>query len=52
MRQIAVHLSIGYSGANHEDVLEVEDDATDEEIEQEVQAWASNYIEMWWEPVK
>ena len=50
--KINVGLSIGYSGADHTDELEVDDDATEEEIEQEVQSWANNYIEIWWDKKK
>jgi hypothetical protein len=48
MRRIYVSLSIGYPSAKHEDVLEVEDDATDESIDEEVRDWAHNYIEWYW----
>ena len=48
---IEVHLSIGYAGADHDDVLEVEvpDDATPEQIEAEkelaLKEWAFGYID-------
>lgn len=45
---VKVKLSIGYPSACHEDELEVPDDATDEDIEREVQEWAGNYIETSW----
>ena len=47
--RVNVHLSIGFAGAEHRDTLEFDDDATDENIEAEVQEWANNYIETWWE---
>lgn len=54
MRKITfeVHLSIGYSGAYHEDVLEIEvdDEASYEEVElskdEVTKDWAWNYIEL------
>jgi hypothetical protein len=46
--KISVHLSIGYPGACHDDELEFPDDATDDEIDAEVQEWAANYIEWTW----
>jgi hypothetical protein len=51
VQKINVTLTIGYPCAKHEDVLEVEDDATDEDINQEVADWANNYIEYYWEKV-
>lgn len=53
MRKIEIDLilSIGFHGAEHRDTLtfEVEDDATDKEIEEMAQEywldWSSNYID-------
>ena len=54
MPKLKVTLSIGYSGATHEDVLEIEDDEwvsceTDEEREKLIDDywgdWANNYID-------
>jgi hypothetical protein len=52
MREIKCNLSIGYPTAEHNDVIEVEDDATNEDIEREVEDWAHNYIEWSWEEAK
>ena len=49
MRKMKVFLSIGFPGARHEDVLEVEDDATEYDIMAEVREWASNYLDMGYE---
>lgn len=50
--KINVWLGIGFGeGASHEDVLELPDTATDEEIEEEVNEWAQNYIETGWRRV-
>lgn len=48
MKRIKVGLSIGLV-ADRQDVIEVDDDATEQDIEQEVKDWASNYIEFWHE---
>ena len=47
--KIKVGLSIGYCNADRDDEIEVEDGSSDEEIQEEVSYWASNYIETWWE---
>lgn len=52
MKEIVAHLSIGYVCADHEEVMEFDDAATDTEIDEAVQAWAANYIETWWEPAE
>lgn len=52
MRKIDVSLTIGFSGADRSDTLEVEDDATDEDIEEVVREWAFNFIEFYWKEVK
>lgn len=50
--KIKTHLSIGYANANREDELElqVDDDATPEEIEKDaeqlVNDWSTNYIDL------
>lgn len=48
MKTIHVYLTIGYPTATHEDEIEVQDDATEEEIEQITQEWAQNYVEYGW----
>ncbi len=52
MKTIHVHLSIGFPTASREDELEVEDDATEDEIEEVVREWANNYIEFGWSAEK
>lgn len=49
--QISVSLGIGYAGANHTDVLDIGDSATEDQINEEVQEWANNYIEISWKRV-
>lgn len=41
-------LSIGYSGANREDEFEIEEGATDEEIDELVAEATQGYIESSW----
>lgn len=48
MRRIKVNLSIGYCAANRTGVIEVEDDATEEEIWELTEEWAQQFIEMSW----
>jgi hypothetical protein len=48
VRRIKVSLSIGFANATHRDVIEVEDDATEEDIDETIQQWASNYISIGW----
>ena len=48
MRKIKVIIDTGFAGGIHEDELEVEDNATDEEIEEEVQDVVFNYISYRW----
>lgn len=53
--KVRAHLTIGYSGSNREEVIDVEiPDTLDEEnredwIEDEVQHWANNHISITWE---
>ena len=48
MRKIYASLGIGISNASQNDELEVDDDATDEEIDEAVRDWANNYIDYGW----
>ncbi len=48
MKTIHWYLNIGYAGAEHTGTIEVEDDATDEEIEEAVNDVANNYIDIGW----
>ena len=52
MRTIYMYLSIGFPTADHRDEMEVEDDTTDDEIDQMVQEWTANYIEFGWSDQK
>lgn len=48
MRRIKVSLSIGYLATTQKDVIEVEDAATEDEIDETVQDWVQNYISVSW----
>lgn len=49
MKKLKVGLSIGFVGADHHDEIEVEDDATPEDMQQALADWAGNYIDYWYE---
>ncbi len=50
MRKIKSFLGIGYHGATHEEIVEYEDDATDEQINEDFQEWKMGYMDdNWWE---
>lgn len=49
MKRIKFFLGIGFRNANQEEIMEFEDDATDEEIDETFEDWKSNYIDAsWW----
>ena len=52
MIKIKAHCGIGYVGATYEEELEFEDDVTEYEIEEEVDEWAQQFLETWWERKK
>lgn len=49
--KVKVRLSIGYVGAVRKAVLDVDDDLTDDELDEIVRDWAHNYIEWGFERV-
>lgn len=48
---LKVVLSIGFPTAVRKDTLELEDDATPEEMEEAVQQWANEYISISWDRI-
>ncbi len=48
MKTIEVTLSIGYPNAARRGLIEVEDDATEDEIQQTALDWANNYLDISW----
>ena len=50
MKRIHFHLGVGYVGAVHDEIVEFEDNATNEEIEEEFNEWVNVYEDAsWWE---
>ena len=50
MRKIHFCLNIGYSTAKHEEIVEYDDNATDDEINSDFSDWVNNYLDTeWWE---
>lgn len=50
MKKIKFYLGTGFAGASHEEIFEYPDEATDEEISGEFEAWKENYLDAsWWE---
>jgi hypothetical protein len=50
--KVKFHLTIGFAGADHEDEVELPDEFTDEQIEEELRDWAHNYIEYSFEKIQ
>ena len=44
MRKIKLWVETGYVGANYEEIIEVDDDATDEEIDEEARMFLFDNI--------
>lgn len=50
MRKIKFFLGIGYPGVVQEEIVEYEDNVTDEEINNDFQEWKIGYLDdNWWE---
>ena len=49
MKKIIAHCGIGYCGAEHEEEFEFDDNYTDEEIEEEIYDWATQFLDVWWD---
>ena len=44
------HLGTGFTGASYDEVVEFEDSATEEEINEAYEDWKNNYLDAsWWE---
>ncbi len=48
MKRVRYTLSIGFVGAEHRDVFDWPDEATDEEINEDYQQWCQNYMDGGW----
>lgn len=50
MKRIHFHLGIGYAIADHDEIIEFEDNATKDEIEEEFVDWVHELEDAsWWE---
>ena len=50
MKRIHFHLGVGYAGAVYDEIVEFEDDSTEEEIREEFEDWVNGYEDCsWWE---
>lgn len=50
MRKIKFYLGIGIPGAHQEEIIEFEDDVTDEEIKRSFIEWRENLLDgSWWD---
>lgn len=52
MRKIKCFCSTGYVGSRREENIEVEDDATEDELQEEFQNWLNNNTDMGWCEIK
>jgi hypothetical protein len=52
MRKIKVYLDTGFAGCKHEDIIEVDDDITDEDVDEIARDTAFNWIEWGWYDVE
>jgi hypothetical protein len=52
MRKIEAYLSVGLVGCKRNEIFEVEDDATDEEIEEIIKEWVYELVEWGWQTVE
>lgn len=50
--KIRMHLTIGYAVGNHETIEEVDDDISEDELDDMVSEWAHNYIEFGWQKLE
>ena len=46
MKRVHATMGIGFCGANHEEDFEFDDDASLEEIEDEIWQWANEFVEV------
>lgn len=50
MKKVHFHIGTGYTGAQHDEVMEFDDSATDEDIEEAYQDWKENKLDcQWWD---
>lgn len=50
MRRVKFCLETGFAGCSHEEIMEFEDNTTDEEIEECYEDWKNNKLSCsWWD---
>ena len=50
MRKVKFYLGTGFPGASREEIVDFEDDTTDEEIEESFEDWKNNRLDAsWWD---
>ena len=52
MKKIKLWIDTGYVGADYEDIIEVDDDITDDELRDYVEDFVCNYISSGWEEIE
>ena len=52
MRKIKAYAEYGFCGTDREYIMEVDDDTTDEEIDDLIWEWATSYVSTEWEEIK
>ncbi|MGP5203675.1 DUF7167 family protein [Psychrobacter aquimaris] len=49
--RVKFYLSIGLAGATRTDIVEMPDDSSENDIEEEYQTWKNDYIEGYWDKI-
>ena len=52
MRKIKAYCGIGYFGAEHNDIMEIDEETTEDEIADKVWDWGQQFLETWWEELE
>jgi hypothetical protein len=52
MKKFRAWLTIGFAGAEREEIFEYPDEANEEEIEEDIKEWAFNYIDWGFAPIE
>lgn len=49
MKKIKAYCGIGFAGETYDEDFEFDDDIPDDEISNEINDWAEQFLETWWE---
>ena len=52
MKKVEFYASTGYVGCERQEIVEFDDDATKDEIEEEFQCWLDNYCDIGWNVIE